>query len=314
MTPEFITIAEQVYPKQIAHFKQLIATNQLSHLYLFVGPSQPEKLAFSRYLAWLMTGADTRQAIRIVADDHPDVKITQPSLPKSGTGTKRTWKVDQIRALKPEFVTVAQESQRKVFVFDAVETLQAESGNALLKFIEEPAGPQLMIMLAENLNEVLPTIRSRAQIVQLRPEVTLAQADDDATQWRKTMQPVLFKWFELMMQRRVEAFVYVQLQLVDALKEAPQQRLFLKWLHELSRDTVVYGQIPDAQLHFPTLVGLYKTLIQHYSPQQLVRASDVIFADDRLSQTNVSLQTRFEKMVLEIAMVLGDEYATTKKF
>ena len=306
MTPEFITIAEQVYPQQITHFKQLIATNRLSHLYLFVGPSQPEKLAFSRYLAWLMAGADERQAIRIMADDHPDVKITQPSLPKSGTGTKRTWKVDQIRALKPEFVTVAQESQRKVFVFDAIETLQAESGNALLKFIEEPAGPQLMIMLAENLNEVLPTIRSRAQIVQLRPEIALAQPDDEAEQWRKTMQPVLFKWFELMMQRRVEAFVYVQLQLVDALKEAPQQRLFLAWLHELSRDTVVYGQIPDAQLHFPTLVGLYKTLRQHYSPQQLVRASDVIFSDDRLSQTNVSLQTRFEKMVLEIAMALGE--------
>jgi len=306
MTPEFITIAEQVYPQQITHFKQLIATNQLSHLYLFVGPSQPEKLAFSRYLAWLMAGADERQAIRIMADDHPDVKITQPSLPKSGTGTKRTWKVDQIRALKPEFVTVAQESQRKVFVFDAIETLQAESGNALLKFIEEPAGPQLMIMLAENLNEVLPTIRSRAQIVQLRPEIALAQPDDEAEQWRKTMQPVLFKWSELMMQRRVEAFVYVQLQLVDALKEAPQQRLFLAWLHELSRDTVVYGQIPDAQLHFPTLVGLYKTLRQHYSPQQLVRASDVIFSDDRLSQTNVSLQTRFEKMVLEIAMALGE--------
>ncbi|WP_420062870.1 DNA polymerase III subunit delta [Leuconostoc lactis] len=306
MTPEFITTAEKVYPQQITHFKQLIATNQLSHLYLFVGPSQPEKLAFSRYLAWLMAGADERQAIRIMADDHPDVKITQPSLPKSGTGTKRTWKVDQIRALKPEFVTVAQESQRKVFVFDAIETLQAESGNALLKFIEEPVGPQLMIMLAENLNEVLPTIRSRAQIVQLRPEIALAQPDDEAEQWRKTMQPVLFKWFELMMQRRVEAFAYVQLQLVDALKEAPQQRLFLAWLHELSRDTVVYGQIPDAQLHFPTLVGLYKTLRQHYSPQQLVRASDVIFADDRLSQTNVSLQTRFEKMVLEIAMALGE--------
>ena len=306
MTPEFITTAEKVYPQQITHFKQLIATNQLSHLYLFVGPSQPEKLAFSRYLAWLMAGADERQAIRIMADDHPDVKITQPSLPKSGTGTKRTWKVDQIRALKPEFVTVAQESQRKVFVFDAIETLQAESGNALLKFIEEPVGPQLMIMLAENLNEVLPTIRSRAQIVQLRPEIAWAQPDDEAEQWRKTMQPVLFKWFELMMQRRVEAFAYVQLQLVDALKEAPQQRLFLAWLHELSRDTVVYGQIPDAQLHFPTLVGLYKTLRQHYSPQQLVRASDVIFADDRLSQTNVSLQTRFEKMVLEIAMALGE--------
>lgn len=306
MTPEFITIAETFYPNQIAHFKQLIASNQLSHLYLFVGPSQPEKLAFSRYLAWQITGADERHAIRIVADDHPDVKITEPSLPKSGTGKKRSWKVDQIRALKPEFITVAQESPRKVFVFDAVETLQAESGNALLKFIEEPAGPQLMIMLAENLNDVLPTIRSRAQIVQLQPEVALIQITDEIEQWRKVVQPVLFKWFELLMQRRIDAFVYVQRHVIEALNDATQQRYFLTWLHELSRDTVVYGHIPDEQLHFPMLVGLYKTLAQHYNAQQLVRASDVIFADDRLSQTNVSLQTRFEKMVLEIAMVLGD--------
>lgn len=251
MTPEFITTAEKVYPQQITHFKQLIATNQLSHLYLFVGPSQPEKLAFSRYLAWLMAGADERQAIRIMADDHPDVKITQPSLPKSGTGTKRTWKVDQIRALKPEFATVAQESQRKVFVFDAIETLQAESGNALLKFIEEPAGPQLMIMLAENLNEVLPTIRSRAQIVQLRPEIALAQPGDEANQWRKTMQPVLFKWFELMMQRRVEAFVYVQLQLVDALKEAPQQRLFWPGYMNCHVTQLFTGKYPTHNCTFP---------------------------------------------------------------
>ncbi len=80
-----------------------------------------------------------------------------------------------------------------------------------------------------------------------------------------------------MMQRRIESFAYVQLQLIDQLKEEKQQELFLEWLHQLSRDTVVFGQVPDEQLMFPKLVGLYKTLLQHYTNQQLVQASDAIF-------------------------------------
>ncbi|MEX0381367.1 DNA polymerase III subunit delta [Leuconostoc sp. MS02] len=307
MQSDFVTIAQMVYPTQVSHFVNLINENQLSHFYLFIGPSQPEKLAFSQYLAWQIVGANERNAVRITENDHPDVKMTQPSLPKSGTGSNRTWKVDQIRTLKPEFVTVAQESTRKVFVFDAVETLHAESGNSLLKFIEEPTGPQLIVMLAENLNEVMTTIQSRAQVVHLLPETMIDQAIDliDAD-WRKATQLILFKWFELIMQRRIEAFVYVQTQLVNQLKDIKQQQLFFNWLHQLSRDTVVFGQIPDDMLRFPTLVGLYKTLTQHYTTQQLVKASDAVFMDDKIRQNNVALQTRLEKIVLDVTIALGE--------
>jgi len=307
MQSNFATITQMVYPTQASHFVSLISKSQLSHFYLFIGPSQPEKLAFSQYLAWQIVGATERNLVRIMENDHPDVKIVKPSLPKSGTGTNRTWKVDQIRALKPEFVTVAQESTRKVFVFDAVETLHAESGNALLKFIEEPTGPQLIVMLAENLNEVMTTIQSRAQIVHLQPETTIALSGDLIDdEWRQATQLILFKWFELMMQRRIEAFVYVQTQLVNQLKDNQQQQLFFNWLHQLSRDTVVFGQVSDDALVFPRLVGLYKTLMQYYTKKQLLRASDAVLIDDRIRQNNVSLQTRLEKIVLDVTIALGE--------
>jgi len=307
MQSNFVTITQTVYPTQASHFMNLISKSQLSHFYLFIGPSQPEKLAFSQYLAWQIVTPTERNLIRITENDHPDVKIIKPSLPKSGTGTNRTWKVDQIRALKPEFVTVAQESTRKVFVFDAVETLHAESGNALLKFIEEPTGPQLIVMLAENLNEVMTTIQSRAQIVHLLPETIVDSVSDLVDdEWRQATQLILFKWFELMMQRRIEAFVYVQTHLVNQLKDDQQQQLFFNWLHQLSRDTVVFGEIPDDMLIFPMLVGLYKTLRQHYTKQQVVRASDAVFIDDRIRQNNVSLQTRLEKIVLDVTIALGE--------
>ena len=205
---------------------------------------------------------------------------------------------------------MSRESPRKVFVFDAIETLQAEAGNALLKYIEEPAGPQLMVMLAENVNDILPTIKSRAQIVHLRPEIQLDTPHNDETiadfeAWQQLTRSLLFKWFELMMQRRIEAFVYVQQYLVSQLKDEQQQALFLNWLHELTRDTIVFGQIPETQLKFPKLIGLYKVLNKQYNQAQLVKASDAILRDDFFRQFNMTLQARLEKIVLDVAIALG---------
>ena len=107
------------------------------------------------------------------------------------------------------------------------------------------------------------------------------------------------------MQRRIEAFVYVQQYLVSQLKDEQQQALFLNWLHELTRDTIVFGQIPETQLKFPKLIGLYKVLNKQYNQEQLVKASDAILRDDFFRQFNMTLQARLEKIVLDVAIALG---------
>jgi DNA polymerase-3 subunit delta' len=57
------------------------------------------------------------------------------------------------------------EAQRRVFVIERVDELGDEAANRMLKTLEEPAPFVHMILLTDRLVEVLPTIRSRCQLV-----------------------------------------------------------------------------------------------------------------------------------------------------
>jgi DNA polymerase-3 subunit delta' len=57
------------------------------------------------------------------------------------------------------------ESSRRVFVIESVDELGDEAANRMLKTLEEPASFVHLILLTDRLGEVLPTIRSRCQLV-----------------------------------------------------------------------------------------------------------------------------------------------------
>jgi DNA polymerase-3 subunit delta' len=57
------------------------------------------------------------------------------------------------------------ESTRRVFVIERVDELGDEAANRMLKTLEEPASFVHIILLTDRLVEVLPTIRSRCQLV-----------------------------------------------------------------------------------------------------------------------------------------------------
>jgi DNA polymerase-3 subunit delta' len=57
------------------------------------------------------------------------------------------------------------EASRRVFVIERVDELGDEAANRMLKTLEEPAPFVHLILITERLAEVLPTIRSRCQLV-----------------------------------------------------------------------------------------------------------------------------------------------------
>ena len=57
------------------------------------------------------------------------------------------------------------EAARRVFVLERADTLIDQAANKLLKTLEEPAPFVHLILLTDRLGEVLPTIRSRCQLV-----------------------------------------------------------------------------------------------------------------------------------------------------
>ena len=73
-------------------------------------------------------------------------------------------KIDQIRELHSSAYLTPQRSNYRLVAIDAADRMNHASANALLKILEEPAKHTLFILIAEQLNTVLPTVLSRCQI------------------------------------------------------------------------------------------------------------------------------------------------------
>tara|TARA_R110002111_G_scaffold247140_4_gene310160 strand:- start:59312 stop:60367 length:1056 start_codon:yes stop_codon:yes gene_type:complete len=54
---------------------------------------------------------------------------------------------------------------RRIAIIDDADKMNAESANALLKTLEEPTANYLMILIASEMDAILPTIRSRCQLI-----------------------------------------------------------------------------------------------------------------------------------------------------
>lgn len=87
-----------------------------------------------------------------------------------GKSTPVELPIDVIREFLIEKVSIKPSlSHRKVFVVSEAEKLNASSQNALLKVLEEPPGYCCIILLCTRLESLLPTTRSRCQIIRFGP-------------------------------------------------------------------------------------------------------------------------------------------------
>ena len=132
--------------------------------------------------ATLAVAPDHRVAGMISAQAHPDLLVLERTL--SDTGKLRTViRVDDARKVTSFLGATAGLGGWRVVIVDAVDDLNAESANALLKGLEEPPARTLFLLVSHAPGSVLPTIRSRCHRVLLRALASgdLAQALAAAT-------------------------------------------------------------------------------------------------------------------------------------
>ena len=133
-----------------------------SHAYLFHGPAGSGKRTAARaFAAALLTdgAADPAGArTRVEHGTHPDLTWVTPS------GAHEMLVGDVEPVISAASLTPF-EAARRVFVLERADTLIDQAANKLLKTLEEPAPFVHLILLTDRLGEVLPTIRSRCQLV-----------------------------------------------------------------------------------------------------------------------------------------------------
>ena len=81
----------------------------------------------------------------------------------------RLIRTEQMRQVQNEVYARPTEGRFRVVMIDGAERMNAESGNRLLKVLEEPPSYACFVLLTTNAAGVLPTIVSRCQIVHFSP-------------------------------------------------------------------------------------------------------------------------------------------------
>lgn len=139
--------------------------NKLAHSYLFVDNDEKRALNTAYWLACLFncTGENKpdgtcRNCQQIISGNHPDVLLVEPE-------GKQTLGIDQIRPLQEELAKSPVESTIRFLLISKAEKLTLSAANGLLNLLEEPIAPVVTVLITNNGDQILPTIRSRVQTI-----------------------------------------------------------------------------------------------------------------------------------------------------
>ena len=80
-----------------------------------------------------------------------------------------TLKVDQVREVRRALTLKPYQAKYRVALFLRFQEASEGAANALLKTLEEAPGHVILILTADNPEQLLPTITSRCEMLRLRP-------------------------------------------------------------------------------------------------------------------------------------------------
>src|SRR4051812_13978597 len=266
----------------IAQLRRAYLADRLPHGLLFAGPVGVGKATTARALAGLFLCEKPKQdkpcgscaSCRVFdAGNHPDYHVVTKELIRYHDKTGKSKGIDlSIHVIRPEVVDKAAMKsvmgRGKVFVIEQAELMNAPAQNALLKTLEEPAGRALIILLTDQPGLLLPTIRSRSQMVRFA-------ALDDATVLRE-------------LQKRGVA----KTDAADAARfAAGSLGVALKWIEDGVIDPVreLMRQLDDIFAGKPAaeLADWFKTAADAYAEKQLQR--DELGSKDQATREGLTL-------------------------
>lgn len=170
MLDDFIFEQNIVYKVLINSVK----SKKISHAYLIetngYAKSLDLALAFSKYLLCPNSYSNNKkcgncnQCKNIDKNEFIELKIIEPD----GQWIKKS----QLEELQSTFSKKSILGNKKIYIINGADKLNAASSNSLLKFLEEPEEGIIAILIVENISQLLSTVVSRCQVLTLKNNKT----------------------------------------------------------------------------------------------------------------------------------------------
>lgn len=320
---------EEIQPLASKMITNSIRKQRVSHAYLIQGARGTGKEAIALLIAKSLfceyrSGAEPcnecNACKRIDSGNHPDVHWIEPD--------GQSIKIEQIRNLQKEFIYSGLESQRKIYIIKGAETLTTNAANRILKFLEEPSKETTAMMLTDNSQSMLPTVRSRCQLIDLQPlnpdlfkkqlvEAGMSETNatlmsgltnnaDDAfawsgDEWFAQARKIMIQLIEVFANKPDDAYLFIHQHWIPHFKERSEQEQGFDLLLLAFKD-VLYFHIgnENSMVVFPPDDGRLEKAVRSFSQERLLSILHAILKAKRNLKQNVHPTLVMEQLTLQI--------------
>jgi DNA polymerase III subunit delta' len=331
----FKNILGQDRPKQTLN--KALRSNRIPNAYLFYGQKSVGKkftaIEVGKALNCKTLGPvdscdHCTSCLKIEKRIHPDFFIIEPKK-SSPTAREAILKIDEVRGLQKKLLYLPYEGKTKVAIINNAECMNPQAANSFLKTLEEPPTKTLIILIASNPYQLLPTVVSRCQGIRFYPlpneaikniighnlksESGESQPEEIELRSRRSMGQVAYALEKDLLEVSKEREELIQLVSIISFKRMDQVflwtktkskqtehiQLILDELTRILRDTVLIKVDPETSAVINTdLIKQLRTLSLQKSTQALLKMFETVQSTKVAIKSNANSQLALENMLI----------------
>ena len=304
-------------PKFYNLIKNEFIQNKIPHAFLLVGNNTKVPL---NYLAMSLICDETlacekcNDCRKVLENKYGDIIRYD--------GKETSIKKGDIEYIQDTFKKSSLEGKAKIYIIENIESATKEAMNTLLKMLEEPTSGIFAIFTTNNISRVLPTILSRCQVIDIKPDskeviykaliksnipeeaakilTYLSASEEEAKNLYderfEYMQTEVINFIEDLYTKRVNLIINVQTNLLKNYKERDDIKLFLNMLVLAMKD--MFHVKHNQNLVFSAHYDFFNSL--QIDENKLIKQIEIILETIYTIESNANLLMLMDSMMYRL--------------
>ncbi len=272
---------EKLQKNTVLTLKKQLETKKTSHFYIIVDNGYSKTEEFVKDFIKELISADELISNRIDHDSLPDIIKIKPD----GLWIKK----EQIKNLQKEVINKSSEIEKKIYIIYEAEKLNISAANSMLKMLEEPEDNIVGMLITNNLDTIIPTIKSRGVIIQL---------NNDQVDEKDEKTYIMAENFILLCEAKTsKKRIYIEEIIDKELKSKEEIIKFLEYSSEIYKKAITNKIKKTTENNQLSSVETKNTL------EQLIKKFKLVTESKNQIQNNLNIKLLFDKLIINLEEV-----------